>query len=249
MNRAQDSDDSPITIIAANALYFMKQSPKNRFIGFWLFLGLFVGCAGGCNILTPAIYLIEGPPTVDAEYVLPNRPIVVFVDDRANLLSPVSLRRVIADEATEQLMKQAEVVNIIRPADALAASKRGDKSSSLLPIGDIGKAVGAEIIIYIEMTGFTLSPDGYSPRPMAQGRVRVYDVNERTQLYPTSEDKPRADAKVVMTEIGPIDPAGFRTSAQRRKLFSILAESFGQEVAKLFYEHERRELGGNLNPR
>ncbi len=51
----------------------------------------------GCNILGPAILLVEGPPKVQAQFTLEKkRPTVVFVDDRASVLPRRALRQQIA---------------------------------------------------------------------------------------------------------------------------------------------------------
>ena len=53
--------------------------------------------AVGCNIVTPIVYAVSPPPKQPALYPLEDRPTVVYVDDRRNLLSYRSLRRRIGD--------------------------------------------------------------------------------------------------------------------------------------------------------
>ncbi len=78
-----------------------------------------VGAAlGSCNILGPAAYLIGGQDKVDAQYALSDRPTVVFVDDPENILSSRSLRRLIGDKVSQELMVRKLVTTTISPADA-----------------------------------------------------------------------------------------------------------------------------------
>ncbi|UCD75970.1 MAG: hypothetical protein JSV91_03425, partial [Phycisphaerales bacterium] len=59
-----------------------------------------------CNIIGPVAYLIEGPGTIEAQYELPDVTTVVYVDDRANVVNPTNLRRVIGDRTSSDLMEK-----------------------------------------------------------------------------------------------------------------------------------------------
>jgi hypothetical protein len=58
----------------------------------------------GCNIVTPIAYLVGGLPKVDPIFVLEERKTVVFVDDRANVISSSgrSIRLTIAEAVTNE---------------------------------------------------------------------------------------------------------------------------------------------------
>ncbi|MCZ6836629.1 MAG: hypothetical protein O7G85_12705, partial [Planctomycetota bacterium] len=79
-----------------------------------------------CNIITPLVFVFSPDPTVEAVFPLEDRPTVVFVDDRRNLLTPTSLRRVLADQVTKDLMKQEVVTITISPQDAAVVARRSD---------------------------------------------------------------------------------------------------------------------------
>src|SRR5262245_15515631 len=142
---------------------------------------------GGCNIVTPAAFILSGPPTVDALYTLQDVPTVVYIDDRSNQVNPVSLRRVIGDTASEDLMVQKLVTTTISPQDAMNIAARNDRNNQIMPIEEIGKAVGAKQVIYVEMVQFADTPDGYTPRPTAACRVRVIDIENRKRVFPGPE--------------------------------------------------------------
>lgn len=202
----------------------------------------------GCNIVAPAAYIVAGTGKVDAQYELPDRKTVVFVDDRANVIrfNTFATRQAIAESVTMDLMKEKILTDTIRPADAVAYARANDRYENPLAIDELGRELGAEQVIYIEMIGFTMSADGVSPRPASRCRVRVIDVENRERLFPADDSEP---GRVVDTGIREIDPVSLRDRSARLKVAHALAEKTGDAVAKLFYEHEARELGGNLQPR
>lgn len=206
---------------------------------------------GGCNIAGPLTYLAFGTPMIPAEYELADRPTVVYVDDRANVIesNAPALRIEIADKLSEELMSH-EVLspeNTISPRDTLALVRNHDRHSELLPIDAIGRLVGAEQVIYIEMLQFVLTPDGVTPRPAAACRVRVIDVNNRERLYPTM-DETQQTSRQIGTQLNEVDDNLFRTSSSRRAVYGKLADRVGKDIAKLFYRHDSRELGDRLSP-
>lgn len=204
-----------------------------------------VGALGGCNIVGPVAYIVGGPPKVDAEFTLPDRPTVVYVDDRQNLISPSGLRRVMADRASSDLMEHKALTETISSRDAMALVTRQDRHSDLIPIDQIGRDVGAEQVIYVEVLSFRDSPDNYTPRPMGSCSVRVIDVTNRVRLYPAEGEQPR----VLQVAMRAVSTEMYRSRATRSKLRQALAEEMGSHIAKLFYRHEKTELGGNLKPR
>lgn len=201
----------------------------------------------GCNIVGPAAYLVEGPPKVDAQHQLADLPTVVFIDDRRNLVNPVSLRRVIADRASQDLMAKEALSKTISPQDAMNIVRQKETTSQVLSIEEIGEAIGAQQVIYVEVVQFQDSPDGVTPRPVAACRVKVIDVASRQRVFPPVDSDDPARLVQVMTR--EVDPEVYRTRSGRLKIFEGLAEATGREIAKLFYKHEAVELGGRLNPR
>lgn len=201
----------------------------------------------GCNIVGPAAYIISGPPKVDARHTLSDVPTVVYIDDRSNVVNPISLRRVIGDRASEVLMAKEALTQTISPQDAMSLAAKRERNSDILSMEEIGKMVGAKQVIYVEMTHFQHSPDGFVPRPYAACRVRVIDVENRMRVFPGPESPDNSFAIQAMTR--EVDPEAFRNNATRLAAYEGLANLLGDEIAKLFYKHEAKELGGSLNPR
>jgi hypothetical protein len=205
----------------------------------------------GCNIVTPIVYAIEGPGQIDAELVLEDRPTVVFIDDRSNLLSPITLRRDIADTVSKELMRHAKLTVTIRPVDAMAVARRLDTNDEPMAIDRIAREVGAEQIIYVQMLAWRRTPDGFTPRPTAACSVQVIDAMNSAILYPPMVEGEGAarTGRTVQTMLQPMPESAYDSRAAIRQLQETLAQELGGEIAKLFYKHERIDLGGNLNSR
>jgi hypothetical protein len=202
----------------------------------------------GCNIVGPAAAVLSGPPQRDAEYILPDVPTVVFVDDRGNTIgsNARTLRKEIADKVSADLMEKKVLATTILPRDAMGVVAAHDREGDLLPIDAIGREVGADQVIYVEMIAFQGSSDGMSPQPYAACRVRVIDVNARQRLFP--DDEAVSASRALDVTMRPLDPAAYRTSSSRLKVSRALADLLGERIAKLFYKHEIKELGGQLDP-
>jgi hypothetical protein len=202
----------------------------------------------GCNIIAPAYAVIAPEPTAPAQYVLPDVPTVVYVDDRANVIpsNTRAVRVAIADACSRVLMQEGALTTAISPGDAMAFVRANDSHSELLSIADIANAVGADQIIYVEMLALRTQMAGV-PKPNATCQVRVLDVAHRQRTFPAGETG--EPAVIVNASMREVDPQVYRSMSSRLKIFDALAETMGEEIAKLFYEHEIRDLGGNLNTR
>jgi hypothetical protein len=200
----------------------------------------------GCNIVGPAYAIASGPPKKSAEFVLQDRPTLVFVDDRSNVLSRRNLRRQIADRASEELMLQEAVMRTISPRDGLAVAQT-ETHGKPMAIDVIGRSVGADQVIYIEMLAFALSADGTTPVPMARCAVKVIDVTNREKLFPAINSTD--EARMMDIAAGPVSMELYKTGATRRQIEDTLAEVVGTEISRLFFDHAPRELGRNLDPR
>lgn len=201
--------------------------------------------AGGCNYLIPASYLIEGPPKEPARYELPRRKTVVYVDDRANRMTRAALRTAVGEEVGTLLLQQALVPEVISSKDAVAYARRVDSSDKQVSIRKIGEAVGAEQVVYLDIEEYRISADGATPRPAAIVNVKVIDVGSGARLWPDGTDA--GERLVVRTREQSLEL--YNSSAGRRQVEDTLAKQVAEDVSKLFYEHEKRELGGNLGIR
>lgn len=220
-----------------------------NFLRSTLLLALAIACTGflsSCNILGPASFIIDGLPKRDAQYALMDRPTVVFVDDPRNALSDRNLRRYIGDKVATQLMLNKIVTVTISSADAMGVA-RNDRHGKRMPIEAIGRAVGAEQVLYIEMMSFTLSPDNVTPQPMGVCRIKVIDAINRIRLFPEMDENSQAAAAYpVQVALPRLSTELYRSASGRRKMNEQLANHMADRIAKVFYKHVPNELGSQL---
>ncbi|MGY8753429.1 MAG: hypothetical protein ACKVIO_05975 [Phycisphaerales bacterium] len=123
-------------------------------------------------------------------------------------------------------------------------SSTGDRYGNPIPINELAALVDAEVIIYVELTGFALTSDGHTAKPIANCNVKVINAKKRERMFPLSGNSYPVQA--VVTNIAPSRLVG---SGEVRKLSEELAVNLGDAVAKLFYEHYTGRLGDNIEPR
>lgn len=194
-------------------------------------------CTQGCNIAAGAFYIIHGPDQkIPPKYELPpNRPTVVFVDDRNSKLPSRDLREMIAEAAGQTLLESGEVSDLIDPRGALGAAAK-DRFGEPMTIAEIGRAVQADVVIYVTVDAFTYSADGTSIAPSSRLRVKVIDSKTEARLWP---EEPEGYALGIQS---PPKQGTMGTSAagmfQTRQEAAARA---GLGIAQLFSEHIARE--------
>ncbi|MCA3003856.1 MAG: hypothetical protein IOD15_00670 [Phycisphaerales bacterium] len=199
----------------------------------------------GCNIVGPAILLVHGPEKAKAAYILPEaRPTVVFIDDRENLMGTRAARDAMGKAADDALLKSKAATDVIQSRMTQVAV-RSDRRDNLMTITEVGRAVKADVVIYVRVRSFALSQDGQSFSPLADLGIRVVDAVADEQLWPPKEADEREFLLAVRPRGGvtPL-PANRAEDLQAR---INLAQAAGLAVAQVFYEHEVRERpGGSL---
>ena len=223
----------------------MNQSRQKFFQKQFRATAIVVMCAAvllvaGCNYLLPASYIIEGPPKAPAAFELPSKRTVVIVDDKINRMPRVALRVGIGDSVGTHLLENNVVPETITTRDAVALIRRMDTASKPISIQRICESLGAEQVVYVEIDDFNLSGGREEGGPEAVALVKVLDITNGSRLWPT------AGSEAVQSSLQDINPSLIATSAGRREVEDKLAEKLGEDIAKLFYAHERRELGGRL---
>jgi len=209
-------------------------------LGVCVVLGVGVCSLVGCNVVAPIAYAIEGPPTVEARMELDgSRSTVIFVDDRGygdQMIVPRrSLRREIGRVAEELLLAEGVVKegNMIRSSDALRAVT-SESSDEPMSVVEVGRAVGAEVVIYLEVTAFSVTRTGSTVSPTASGRVVVYDAGLNERIGPESGWLPlEVRLPPGDRQLAELDREAFRAVEDG------LAGSMGLSLARMFFERER----------
>lgn len=197
-------------------------------------LALCAALGAGCNILGPVFFFAHGPPRVPALHELPReRPTVVLVDDPDNRIGSRQFRIEMAQVVEERLLAKQKVRTVIESEQLMRVLAR-ERAESRMTIGEVGRAVGAEVVIWIGVQSFELLQDSENIAPRASLRVKVLDVVAEERLWP--DEQSHHDLIVSMPRRAGEAP---RTASERRRLMSELAQYAGRAVAELFYTEEK----------
>lgn len=195
--------------------------------------GVWLASSPGCNIVGPAFLLVHGPEKIPQQYKLdPERPVVIFLDDREFAIPRTPTRERVA-AAAERALLDSKAVKRVLDSRAAGAVVSGEPRGDLMPISEVGRKVGAELVIYIVPEQFSLTTDGQTFDPTAQLRVKVMDAVADKRLWP-EEREGYALSVTASTRQGsaPTD------SAQVREAENEFADLVGLRIAQLFYTHE-----------
>ena len=202
-------------------------------LGAILCTGTLFLASSGCNIVTPVAYAIHGPEKVMPMYTLDkNASTVIFVDDPSSKIALRRLRYTIADTATKVLLEQRVLTDMIDPRGILAAAGK-ERHSERMSITELGKSVGADIVVYAVVTEFSLFPEAGSYTPTATMRLKVIDVASGERLWPDNEFGHLF--KVAIPQLPSTTGLG---ASEKIKTESELAARAGLGLAQMFYKHE-----------
>lgn len=188
----------------------------------------------GCNVAGVVERITSPDEVVEARFKPANVGTVVFLDDRRNQINPVRLRREIVDEVTHVLIDEGHMDHMISPRDAMAAARRLDTASSTAGIDAVGRAVGADQVIYIEAVGFRISRNGLAPDPAAAFNIRVIDLNTQERVFP-ADDAGRGGYPMQVT-LSREKLAELSGGADAARLRGALAKRAGDQIARLFVD-------------
>jgi hypothetical protein len=204
-------------------------------------LGAVMAPGAGCNIVGPAFYLIHGPEKIPPVYKLdPKRPTVVLIDDPSNRVPRRQLRAIMGQTVDDILLKQGLIKadekqnNLISSGAALTVAAK-DKSSTPMSITQVGKAVGAEVVVWIMVDQFSLMPDGQAFSPTVSIRLKFIDAVTDKRVWPP--DDAAGNPFRYIYPAGSLTPP--ESSAARSQAEMSLAEYAGRGIAELFYEVEK----------
>lgn len=201
----------------------------------------------GCNVIVPVAYVLEGPGRIPAEYVLRDTSTAVFIDDSDNDFPRTALRAIVGVEITQQLIDNQALAptQLVDARDVIGLVRAIETNGKQASIERIGREAGVEQVIYVKLDGFALTLDGVTPRPTAVCSVKVLDLASGIRVYPIDDSKGRE----TVAQLREVDPALFETFAKSRIIEDDLAMRLGRNVAQIFFEHDRVDLGENLGIR
>ena len=194
-------------------------------------------CLGACNVVAPVVLAVSGPGNIDREFELDeNKSYVVFVDDPSNRVATRRLRLLIGEAAEERVIRRNLVDdgNVIAARSALAATTR-DRNDQPLSIAEIGRAVGADAVIYVLVTEFNATPVSERTTPYAAMRVKVVESESASRAWPVTDE---AGFAMRISMPGDAAATGATTRSEALRAQRQLAERVGLGIAQLFYTVE-----------
>jgi hypothetical protein len=201
---------------------------------FFLLCLTFVGCfCAGCQLpqLLEATFPTE---EVKAVYDLPKeKTVLVFPDDLTNPVSYPPLKRELAENISA-FLKENKVVADVIPYQRLADLQANDPNFNRMSIGTIGRKLGVDYVIYINIELFTLKEAAEDTvwHPNMEGRVRVVDVSTGKRTWPDeSAGYPFKCGLPMMDSTSPYVGG---------ELTKLLCNKAGTEICQLFYKHTER---------
>ena len=214
-------------------------------------LALSVPALTSCNIVTPVAYIIEGPGQIEAEFTLADKKTVVFADDPRNILPRSALLTAIGDGVSFDLMEREILSSTVSTAQAISVARgmSGGDARNLASIEKIGRALDCAQVIHIQPFIFDLygRSDSQGLRPTISVRVKVLDLDAKARVFPPAESQP--EGREVMATIRETSLGGPMSRSNTIAVEDRLVQRAAIEVARLFYKHDRIDLGENLGTR
>ncbi len=188
-----------------------------------------------CNIAQTLDTVMRPDAEVEARHDIPDRTTVVLVDDPGSHVNPVRLRRDIASSATDKLLQRRTVTDMIDPRDAFQVARKLDQPGHSVSLDEIGRAVGASQLIYIEVLGFGIKQGPQGLQPRADLRIKLIDVDGRRRLFPANDGQGGDHGAPLTVIIKPHELQ--RIGVDKLQEVQVeLADRTGVAVARLFMD-------------
>ena len=189
-----------------------------------------------CNIVGPALMLAEGAKRIPGEFDLPVGQIgVVFIDNTEARIPERRLVTTAGAVATDEILNRTEVASMLDPNAAQLLTRR-ETFDEQLSIAEIGSRVGADFVIYVAPTNFTLQGDGATFTPRIGALIKVIDVQTGARLWP--EDPEGREILVNYSKGQGLTP---ETTADMNAANVDLANTLGASIAQLFFKTDQLE--------
>ncbi len=182
---------------------------------------------GGCMYIGYAASAI--PNKIEARYTPPKTPLLVLVENKQNPGTMVTEADQLSSFIMEDLRahKVAPLVELKKLYEARDQEKDFDK----LKITQIGKAVGAQQVLYVDLRRFNVNEDDGGGIPLharIEATVRMVDVQTGVTTFPAAgqADWPVSMETSITSTVSRSSPEAVRES---------LLRSAGSSIGRLFH--------------
>jgi hypothetical protein len=171
---------------------------------------------------------------IEAKYELPERPVVILVDDDLSLVQPPVACQALVDMLAIEL-KSHELVDRVTTNEELAELKSSVDDFSKLSIRQVGRSVQADVVLWVSVEDFRVPTEADLIAGPARFvvRVKVFDANaQRRQDVRLWPDNRQGQYLTVV-----IEPHNLQRYATIPAMHHALAEEMADKIAKLFYTY------------
>jgi len=210
--------------------------------------------SNGCWVI--GIFLnTVAPEKVKPLYELQEVPTVVLVDDMRSLLANPNFtgeisERVIFDLTEEKVLKPEMTISSkrVRELEALLGEEYGQTS-----IDRIGRALGAEQVIHVNVEKVEITAEPGVMHPQATVTVKVIDAKQVKRVFPSATASTNLPGDVESTRGHPVKTelrhrfSGEMNRGEERVMVQKLVDRIGMNVARLFYKHNKSDVGEMRN--
>lgn len=193
---------------------------------------------GGCKAAVWLAAMIAPPPKVKPLYEPPkDKRVLVLVDDLRQPVSYVEIKRMLSESVGKELVKNKLARDTV-PYENYMRYISGRNDADRLGVANIGRSLNADLVLVVEITEFRLKDD--PAVPIWHGKlatsVRWVDPNQ------TKESDARLWPRDTLSG-HPVEPSTTPMGQENSLLEGTavaqrLADLMGDEIAKLFYEHD-----------
>ena len=214
----------------------MKNHLSKSFLFFLIAVTALFACGIGCQEVGVLHYFLMPDQKVKAEFELPDKPLVILVDDVRGLVEPPMARRALVEALSEKL-REHEAAWRITTNEELARMRQAEPDFEKLSICEMGRKVNAEIMIWISVVEFGF--DQNLEMAVSPGRfvtkMKVFDIQaeeENLRLWPPQRQGRFVDVKISPHEV--------RSCKNKAEAHEKLADAMADKIAKFFYEHTKK---------
>ncbi len=194
-----------------------------------LLLSASATCQSGCQPLLGWVVAVFTPPQkVEAKYKIPHdKTVLVFVNEPTYRINYDLTTKLNAE------LEEHKVAARTIPYHQITRKAAAEQNLYRMDTDEVGKLLGADVVIRVNVTKFSLKDDEVSP--LWNGRIKAsVKVVSTTEGLLWPKDRPRG-YRVEEIQIGPSESSSKRYGdTLTRQLAARLADA----VTKLFYDHK-----------
>lgn len=202
--------------------------------------GLLTACVllGSCNIVGPVLVFTSDDRQPAVYELPPKKATVVIVDDRNSRLPSRTARMKLSETAEKNLLANKAVDSEVIASESVQGILSADRFTRPRSVTALGRAVGAQQVIWVTVDSFALLENQARFAPTATVRVKVIDVENDQRIFPGAD---KDEGHTITVEMKPRSSEPPRSEADRIRAQNELAERIGLRVAEMFYKSRPRE--------